>query len=714
MSQFDLPRLSFHGTAFLDTPTANNGNYEPNLTLFDQNESEAFLPPRCYLPKGYTYIPPENVHIIQDDNGNSYVPVSPVTTENYQQWATTPLGSFNADMSYWSLYDYLSLKGKNPGYWNYYGDLSISLINTQVTGVTLPSQGDGVVTYTPQNHLGCPSDIYELLGAELSFNNEYFSEGSRTTAYLCDVDSMGQMCTQIFCSHAGLYKRDEQGNQITFFSGTPVKSTSRWMNLSKVLNYSDFSLVPMGGSACFYAMIALNEESDLSNKIQKISGKMPEGLFLKLLIHEVHEIREPDYTKLPTVSIYDLFGNQSNVKKNPAAVSVSGTITPYFDGDMKTTSIGRLFKNSTALSINVTDIPKPVTKSGKVLAVSNSINLAPVQFLHNQQFNLLSIDVINTINEYGTNPGALPDYAGDDDIPAYQNFDSYNFGQFFILFQPDIGGTPIQIGKFDFENNYNMQQLLSTGGMVDIKINASADFSKGYFYITLNNATVFIEDEYFITSDQMGNYAQQFQPSNNYMSDGLPKIPCTLRVFKRGVPVAQNNSVPVTMQAINMRTVVIKNTQDFMIYDSFTMNFDVDTDGCMTYGFIDKPSQIWDGTLPKLFQYAMNTSLIVVRTLEANLHLEEYLSGQLPLTWDVVFKNVFSLFKVLYPVMDAVIPFTEANWSNPFILNKMLVLIDVSNWNQPLYMPVTRDLSVQQQQLLQRWANQILHPTQNV
>ena len=713
MSQFDLPRINFHGTAFLDTATANNGNYEPSLTMFDQNESEAFLPPRCYLPENYTYIPPANVQILTDSSG-SYVPISVITTDNYQQWATTPLGSFSPDTCYWSLYTYLGLIGKNPGYWNYFGDLSMSLINTQLTGITLPKTGGGVVTYTPQNQAGCPSDFAEMFGAELSFNNDYFSVGSRTSAYLCDADSIGQMCTQIFCGQAGLYKTDAKGNQITFFSGTPVKSTARWMNLNKVLNYSDFSIIPMGGSACFYAMIALNEGSDLATMIQQNTNKPLSGLFMKLLIHEVYEVREPDYTKVPTKNINDLFGNQSTVPKNPAIVSVSGSISPYYDGDMETVSISRLLKNNSVMSINtsaIPAIPAPVTKGGQKLTIASSVNLAPIQFIHNPQLNLLSIDVINSINEYGTNPAPLLAYAGMDDIPAFQNFETYNYGSFSIFYQADTEVDPLNIGSFDFDTGYNMQQLLANGGVIDINVATGADFSGGSFYITSNGITVFTEDNYLITSDQMGNYAQQFQPTNNYMSDGLPKIPCTLRVFRRGIPVTPNDNFTITKQAINMRTNLIENTPNLLVYDRVPMNFAVDTDGCMTYAFIHEQSNLWDGSMPTLFKFAMNTSLVVVRTLESDLTLNDYLTGKLPITWDVVFNNVFSLFKVLYPVMDAVIPFTEANWSNPFILNKMQVLIDDSNWNQPMYMPVTRDLSAQQQQLLKMWANQIINQT---
>lgn len=716
MSQFDLPRINFHGTAILDTATANNGNYEPSLMMFDQNESEAFLPPRCYLPDNYTYIPPPGI-VIEKDAKGSFVRILPITADNYQQWAITPLGSFKADALYLSLYTYLSILGVNPGYWNYFGDLSMSLVNTQVTGITLPNIGGGVVTYTPQNQNGCPSDFAEMFGAELSFNNDFFAVGSRTSAYLSDADSIGQMCTQIFCGQAGLYKTDANGKQITFFSGKPVKSTGRWMNLSKVLNYADGSLIPMGGSASFYAKISLNDGSDLATMIQQETNKPLTGLFLKMLIHEVHEVREPDYTKVPTKNITDIFGNQSTVQKNPAIVSVSGSITPYYDGDMQTISISRLLKSNSPITISTSTnnpIKPPITKGGTQLTNASTVNLAPIQFIHNPQLNLLSFDVINTINEYGTNPPPITNYpyAGPDDIPAFQNFESYNYGSFSIVYKSDIGDVILNIGSIDFASGYNMQQLLANGGVIDFKVAPASDFSGGSFYITLNEINVFEEDDYLITTDQMGNYAQQNQTTNNYMSDGLPRIPCTLRVFRRGIPVTQNENFTVTKQKIDMRNgIVLKNTEDLSVYDFVPMNFAVNEDGCKTYAFIHDQSNLWNGTMPTLFKFAMNTSLVVVRTLESDLTLNDYLTGKSTITWDVVFKNVFSLFKVLYPVMDAVIPLTEANWSNPIVLNKMLVLIDDSNWNQPLYMPVTRDLSAQQQQLLTMWANQIINNT---
>ncbi len=710
MSHFDLPRINFHGTALLDTATANNGNYEPSLTMFDQDNSEAFLPPRCYLPENYTYQPPPGVQILKDKNGRPYVPLTPISTANYQSWATTPLGSFSDDVLYRTLYEYLQLTGKNPGYWNYYGDLSFSLINAGVTGIAVYQPGVGVVTNTntPSYQPYCPPFLQEMFGAELSFNYKYFMQGSQTSAYLCDVDSIGQMCTQVFIGQAGLYKTGEGGTQITIFSGTPVKSTTRWMNLTKVLNYADHSLLPMGGSASCYAKIALKDGDELLNMLEQLTGKKPSGLFLKFMIHEVHEVREPDYSNIPVQSVTELSGNQSGFPRNPATAGISGSITPYYEGDMRTASISRLLKNDPTISIDSSGIDKPVTKQGNTLQIPGTVNLAPIQFIHNAQINILSLDIMNAINEYGYDGGTLPGYAGNGDIPAYQNFESYNFGSFSLLFQPDAGGAPVPINSFDFANNYNMQQLLNTGGMVDFNVNAGSDYSGGSFYLTLNGTTVFREDDYLITSDQMGNYAQQNQSGNNYMSDGLPRIPCVLRVFYRGVAV-QGSGTPVTQQTIDMRTGKITNTPNVMVHDGMPLTFAVDTDGCLTYGFIDSQSQTWEGQMPQLFKYVMNTSLIVVRTLSSEPQLARYLSGQDPLTWEVVFDNVFSLYKTLYPVMDKVVPFTQSNWSDPFLLDKMLVLIADENWNKPLYMPVTRDLSAPQQKLLQMWAKLFTH-----
>jgi hypothetical protein len=225
MSNFDFPRINFHGKAFLDTATANNGNYEgQGLTMFDQNESEPFMPPRCYLPAFSTYQPPVGspIELVCDmETKRIYVPITPITKDNYEAWAQRRLGSFEADAAYKSLYEELNLIGKNPGYWNYYGDLSMALQDVKVTGITVPNGQNGVTVHTPEKHDNCPPYLAQMFGAELSFNSNYFSPGARTSAYLCDVDAIGQMCTQIFCGEQASTKKEAKMRRLPFLKVSP-------------------------------------------------------------------------------------------------------------------------------------------------------------------------------------------------------------------------------------------------------------------------------------------------------------------------------------------------------------------------------------------------------------------------------------------------------------------------------------------------------------
>jgi hypothetical protein len=173
--------------------------------------------------------------------------------------------------------------------------------------------------------------------------------------------------------------------------------------------------------------------------------------------------------------------------------------------------------------------------------------------------------------------------------------------------------------------------------------------------------------------------------------------------------VPQETPVSVTQQQINMLNGSIVNSQ-IEVYDGCQIEFDSSTAGALTFGFVyDKSELITALSLPQITLYALKAYIIVTRTLANPASLEPYLNGLIPVTWDVVYSNVFQEYKCLFPIMDKVVPFTEDNWSDPFVLAKMLQLCDETNWGQPLYMPVTRGLSLYKRQLLTIWANQILN-----
>lgn len=706
MSQFNLPRINFHGSGYLDTPTANNG-YIPNLQIFDQNKSKAFMPPRVMVPVGVT--PPEGATVHKDHSGNYYINPLNINEQNFKEWCTYPLGTYPADSSYAEFYKNKKVGngGKNPGYWNYFGDLSMTLDNVLVTGITVPSTQGAPITYPAGNIHELNNTIAQLMGAELSFNKDYFTPGCRTSAYLCDVDSEGQLCTQIFFGQAGLYNVVD-GKNITYFKGEPVKSTVRFMNLNRVLNYAN--LVPMGGSASFFTTVE-GSDNELVKLLAPIAGDQVDGIFIKILIHEVYEVRNPQYNVMPTVEVTTVAGKMVSIQKNPAKISISGSITPWKKTGMKTASICRILKNPMALPLTLitTNIPDPVPyKSNKQLGLPASVNLAPIPFIVDTKRDLISLDLCNMLMEYGTNPGKLPAYAGMGDIQPYQDFVNYNFENINVSFRPDNGSNPVFMGSIAY-TDYVMSRFITTGGVADLPLPKGIDYLNGSFSIWVKNVEMWMEDDLYLVSDQAGIYAEQNQqPPGNFMSDGLPKGPCYLRVFKRGVPVAQQDAFDFIFQACNLNTMSTTNISQ-QIYDGVSLAFPVTDDGCITYIF---PTSA-DENFPKKFSLAaftyiaMNSCLVVCRVLADDASLTPYLNGEQTITWEVVYEKVLELYKMIYPIMDIILPINPTTWGDAFMGQKIKSLTDESNWQYPLFMPVTRDMSAAQRKLLHMWIDQL-------
>jgi len=364
-------------------------------------------------------------------------------------------------------------------------------------------------------------------------------------------------------------------------------------------------------------------------------------------------------------------------------------------------------KSSNPITINTSNIPNPVPKgSTNPIGVCPSVGLAPIHFVINSNYNIISLDLINAVTEYGINPAPLPVFAGDGDIAPYSEFVSYNFGTFVLSYTPD-GGQPVTIGNITYDNNYNMQQFLATGGMVDINV-ANLDYTAGSFSLSLGNTTVMQEEDYFATTDQQGIYAEQNQvPAFSYLSDGLPKMPFVLRVLYRGNPVSALQPVTASVQSINMVTYQ-SSTVQVNVFDGINYDFPVDTDGCLTYIFALSAADLFPSppTFPGIIKFAMRASMVVLRVLSLNPELEPYLSGLQPATWEVVYEYILQLYRTLYPVMDIILPINEATWSDPFIQSKLLLLIDENSWHKPLFMPVTRDMTAAQRQLIKLWIQQ--------
>ena len=717
MSQFDFPRINFHGSVLLDVPTANNGRFDP-LRVYDQDAALPYLPPRVYLTSDQIpYVQNTLGFTVTSDDSGSYVSIDSINSpELYDQWSVCNLGSCSLDADYFPLYDYIPLSSDSstklsanwisPGYWNYFGDLSVYVQDIRITGIQVPDGNGGAITYTPGNNAGCPAGLAQLLGQSFSFHQQFFDENSRTTAMFCDVDSIGQTCTQLFYGLAGIYSTDKS-LQKTFLSGNPCKSTFNWMSLCKVLNWNNDLLMPMSGAAYFNSTITIdpnNTDSALQQALNTYVGETVNALSMKILLHQVYEVHNPDYSKMPTVPIGN---NQTSLPKNPAIAAFSGSLCPYLPGDMTTNNIARILKNDLSANpaINTGNMvaPTPLGSSSPI-TIGSPVQLPPSFVRVNSGLNTISLDVIGTICEYGIEIGSPSPFGGLTSIPPFEAFENYNFGTLTLVFTPDSGSTPTKIGQFDFVDDYNMQTFLARGGVMDFPMPANIDFSTGRFQIYQNGQVLLEEDDYLILSDQQGSYAEQNQPIGyGYKSDGPGRGPVILRSFYRGTPIPQNAPVTGVVQYVGSSGIV---SNPFSFYDGATFGYDVSQPGCVQYVFaLSEKQKIPTSNNPNAgFYFAANGYSVTTRVLDANDDLDVYLSGQQPLTWDVLYNKILVNYVTVLPIMNAILPFNEATWSDPFTMRKMLLLTDESSWGGFMYMPVTRELSKKQQQLIQLWA----------
>ena len=177
-----------------------------------------------------------------------------------------------------------------------------------------------------------------------------------------------------------------------------------------------------------------------------------------------------------------------------------------------------------------------------------------------------------------------------------------------------------------------------------------------------------------------------------------------MRAFKRGQPILNTDNTYITLQTISVAGGSVANSS-IQIYDGMPFTYPVNLEGCTAYGFVTE--NLGDTLKPdfsNIYWYFANTFMLTNHILNTDTNLLQYINGTQPITWDVVYKYVFVEYHVVLPIMNAVMPFAEANWSDPNWLARMVQVIDLQNWNAPRYMPVTRELSANQRTLLQMWA----------
>lgn len=692
MSQFDFPRINFHGRAVMDVGTANNGYYAP-LEIWDPALSEPVVPPAIQLTaeQAASFVSKGIIPQGSLNASTNRVLILPVASdEQFLEWVVAPLGSLSIDAAYHALYEAVNrtnegtpLTGAVPGYWNYYGDMSIAFQDVAVSGIVALDSDGAPQTFTGTNASACPSDLASLLSATLTLENIPGNAGTNT-GIMADINAEGESVTQLFCDKLTLYDGSE-----TFFSGKPIKGVTRWIHIPQLVNAEPGP--EFGAAACFWAIPAdaLANDGILSVFLDHYKGTDEVvGVLVRFALHRIFEVRDPDYAVI-------------GAETNPALSEVTGTISPWCASDMHSITMGRL-----------------LTPCGKPFTLNPDVPEHLGQTVLRIDEGLVSMDVLTSMLELITVPPVRRATTRSSTPPVCEMAD---LGAFEL--QAQMSGSTVALARFGADA-YDEAAFMAQGGIIDLALSGSvsadslADATL-QLYSGKQSGLVLKETPIFLASDQNGLYTELGDTSGLFMYDGLPKVPCSVRIYERGAPMTtvrpfhiqqlvMTPEPPATGPYIN--EAFPYQTKPTHLHDGAIVQhvFDTGTPGCFVYVFVP-PSGTLLKTVDEFLANPAGYFFITVRVLNAEdygKYLDESRADYVPPTWDVVYDEILRLYALIYPAMGRILPFTEQNWANGTMAGMLASRIKEDVWGSSQYMPRTRDMSDAQRQLLMAWAAQ--------
>ncbi|MGN6639716.1 MAG: hypothetical protein ACTHJ8_12455 [Mucilaginibacter sp.] len=744
MSLFDFPRIHFSGNINVNVPTQNNCYFFP-LAFYDTKKSKAFLPPRLYLPlQVYNDLfdptknpnPPPIKPPTYTDNENNYgdgtfiyIEITPINTiEILRQWCMTPVCQTPEapDYEYIQFYQaannlqaysrqgmgLLPIIGNCPGYWNMFGDMGVSILNTTVTSVQTFSNG-AVNTYTKASP-NIPPEIIPLLNASFDLDTE--PGNGRTSATMVETISNQSIYANVFCSQVNLY--DSNDPSTVYLSGTPFRFSALIYSAWRVVNW----FPPMAGSGRFCSSVPLSEIPDAERSYlvkffnaNKIDPRPLQGVFVTFTILEVFENR-----------YNPLFYQQNGMAQNPALSTTVGSITPWYAGDMRTGIMGRnLISAGNSNNVFTNRYMKPPNQNGPEIPVGLTPAISYLNDLGNGQA-IFSVDMGNTWPEEITQPPNV--HVG---VPLQQGpgtvFETPTIGNLLFRYQNQVG----QFAKIIVDPAVNSRaQVFTTGCIFDFVLNDPTLISN----IENNLIQVYLEgrvdrlllqeSEYMMSSDQKGLYGEQGDiAGNGYQSYSEKREPCRLRIWQKGKPVTTPIQVGIAEYIVpasgndpiglpdNVTWVSMADNSIAVLCDD-----KMELNNNAVYYFVYW-NQYPNNQIP-IFAPAnytvMDTGAFVCLRVhprkDYSIYIDKSNPQYTPPTYDVVYEEVFKLYDIVYPAMALVHPFNKATWDNPYIAGLVMQRTDPKLWNNILYMPRSRELSNSQYQLLKAWYETFQNP----
>jgi hypothetical protein len=678
MSVFSFPRLHFKGLLVVNVGTANNDDYSGS---YYQGQPLRLADSILVQPIDYGMDDATFLAWAQESQ-----PVSPAPQGSKHRTFLNK-GDGRAPQA--------QQKYLIPGEWNYYGDMGLTMQDVKLISVqTGPDQ------FTP-NH--------PYLGAQLSFNNRPGPTGG-STGMLIDINPEGVPCSQVFADFLTLTGND--GSAI--FTGKPSKAVTRWINFQRNARLSG----PNGAAAYFCCAVpaaALQGQPILEFMSRPGAPPLAGIVFRYYMFRSMQPINTFKYADAEwRAKIEALYRNGQSGQNdystyiNPTYCQLSGTVAPWYGGEMQSVATGRY------LAPTGKTIPVPPPPPGQSGGNFPPFSLAPAVFQVDPSSQLASIDFIGTFpDQYQKNDQNPYDPQQTDNNPK-MDFEA-------VTLKLRIGGQDLVVQNIPYTNT---AQGDNQGWIFDVPLPGLTpqQIEEGAFVLTSSKyGDLLLEQDYFIASDQSCIFGEQHGSSTLFMNESATEGNATIRVFRKGQELTPQGSPEITVwqyaQVPNQDQNNFKASKLMSNYRPGTpLQVDTAQPGVFLFIFLIK-----DAPAPKDAAEVdlMNTPMINLRILPNNKDYSEYYQnpnvpepvGNDKLTFEVIFREVLRNYYLLYLGMNAVIPLNDPEqWDDAEMARRMLQHTQKSWFASYGYMPRTRDLSETRRTLLHAWARKYLQP----
>jgi hypothetical protein len=681
MSVFSFPRINVKGLMTINVCTANNDDYSG--TQFPPGDPNAGLPVRLtdtktVQPLTYGMSDEKFIAWVQQPHPFVKPPAAArasVRTARSEDGSPPPPVPAPEPVT------------QIPGEWNYYGDMGLTMLGVKVLAV---QHADRLVT---------DEDGSGLIGAELSFKNQAGADGY-STGLLIDVNPEDSPCSQVFSSALTLEK---QGKAI--FSGKPSKAVTRWINFQRNTNLTG----PNGAGGCFQCVVPLSELAG-QPILDLLPPAGPGGEKLAGLVFRYYL-----YRPLQPINVFAYQGSSWFEKMvalyqkqglNPDYAEISGTLAPWFAGEMESLPTGRV--------LNPTQNTIPLKEGDHGNGPAFRLAPAVLQAAGDR----ISVDF----------SGTFPDrYQGRYDPLQVGDNAKYDFGAVSLALRRE-GAPDRPIGAVKYQDTAAGDLR---GWMFDFPLQGvdPAEIEKGDFVLihhtSPKDVELLAESEVLIASDQTGLFGEQVVAppgvvplESRFLSQSGTPEPATVRVFRKGRELTAGDCPPITVWQYdttpNQNPGQRERLQaDLRPGEPLTVNVGKPGNRLFAFTLPGQPD-------PPLNYGDFNATVVInvsLRILPNDREYAQYYQdpqapqpvGNDRLTFQVIFDEVLRNYYLIFPAMSLVVPLNEPQkWENPKMAAALLERTSLKLWDRLEYMPRTRDLSASRRRLLHAWCRKHL------